>query len=72
MNYEYVIKQLIRVVVPILGQNGFCTHARPAKVNLGVPKFGTLFHLFLYKHDFIGTKLNMELLGAEPLESKLG
>jgi hypothetical protein len=46
-----------------------CSHARPVEVNLGVPMFGTLFHLFLYKHDFIGTKSNMELLGDEPLQN---
>jgi hypothetical protein len=44
-------------------------HARPVKGNVGVPKFNTLFHLVLYKHDFIGTKSNMELLGDEPLEN---
>jgi hypothetical protein len=54
---------------PILERNGFRTHAPPVKVTLGVPKFGTLFHHFLYKHDFIGKNSNMKLLGDEPLEN---
>jgi hypothetical protein len=47
-------------------RNGFGTHARPFEVNLGVPKFDSSF---LYKHDFIGIKSNLLLLGDEPLEN---
>jgi hypothetical protein len=62
--------QVFQVFVPILGQNDFCTCACPGKADLGVPEFGALFaHLFFYKHDFIGTKSTMELLGDELLEN---
>jgi hypothetical protein len=52
-----------------LGHNGFGTHVHPVEVNLGVPKFGTLDFTFLYKHNFTRTKLNLKLLGDEPLEN---